>query len=319
MKRFDGYWNDDLAAHSETFNFVFMGDATARVNALKSGEADGGWMLPMDAVPQLEANGNGDVLYGLSTSVSNLIVSNMEGPLGDVRVRQAFLMALDRQGVINAGNGGLGTVTDVHSTRSVWGEAAPDAVEAAFTDIEHYPFDVEAAKELVKEAGVEGETITIMTAPIGQDFTVTSQAAAAAAKSIGLEAKIETVTPAAYTALFSDESAREGVDLFYTVWYLSSPDALEMHAVLRTGEFSNYGNWSNPEFDALVTEAVSTLDPLERSELTAQAQQIANAELPWLPIAELANVMFMGERVTGLSPSMNYLYYPWAATLGARE
>ena len=82
--------------------------------------------------------------------------------------------------------------------------------------------------------------------------------------------------------------------------------------------FSNYGNWSNPEYDALVTEAVSTMDPIERSKLTAQAQQLANAELPWLPLAAAPNTMFMGERVTGLSPSINFLYYPWAATLGAR-
>lgn len=318
MTRFADYWNADLAANSEKFKFIFMGDATARVNALKSGEVDGGWMLPMDAVKDLSQSGKGDVLYGLSTTVSNLIVSNLEGPLGDVRVRQALLMALDRQGVLTAASGGIGDVTDVFTTESVWIGADPEAKTSAFEDVKHYDHDLEAAKKLIEEAGVAGEEITIMTAPIGQEFTVISQATAAAAKSIGLNAKIETVTPNAYTALFSDPSAREGVDLFYTVWYLSSPDPLEMYAILRTDEFSNYGNWSNPEYDQLVTEAVSTMDAAERSKLTSKLQQIANAELPWLPLAESPTVMFMGERVTGLAPSINYLYYPWAATLGAR-
>ncbi len=318
LKRFDGYWNDELRAKSAEFEFVFMNDSTARTNALKSGEVDGTWLLPMDAVKQLQASGKGDVLFGMHTAVSNLIVSNLEGPLGDLRVRKALLMALDRQGVLDAMSSGIGEVTDVHTTRSVWGNADPAATEQAFTDIEKYDFDIEAAKKLVEEAGATGQQITLVTAPIGQDFAVISQATAAAAKSIGLDAKIETVTPSAYTTLFSDPSAREGVDLFYTVWYLSSPDPLEMYGVLRTGEFSNYGNWSNPEYDALVTEAVSTMDPIERSKLTAQAQQLANAELPWLPLAAAPNTMFMGERVTGLSPSINFLYYPWAATLGAR-
>ena len=156
-----------------------------------------------------------------NTAVSNLIVSDLEGPLGDLRVRKALLMALDRQGVLDAMSSGIGEVTDVHTTRSVWGSADPAAVEQAFTDIETYDFDIEAAKKLVEEAGATGEQITLVTAPIGQDFAVISQATAAAAKSIGLEAKIETVTPSAYTTLFSDPSAREGVDLFYTVWYLS--------------------------------------------------------------------------------------------------
>lgn len=318
LTRFADYWDQDLAAKSEKFDFVFMNDATSRTNALKSGEVDGTWLLPMDAVKTLEAAGTGDVLFGMNTAISNLIVSNLEGPLGDVRVRKALLMALDRQGVLDAMSSGIGEVTDVHTTRSVWGEADPAATEAAFSDIETYDFDVESAKKLVEEAGATGEEITLVTAPIGQDFAVISQATAAAAKSIGLEAKIETVTPSAYTTLFADPSAREGVDLFYTQWYLSSPDPLEMYAVLRTGEFSNYGNWSNDEFDELVTKAVGTADPKERSKLTVQAQQLANAELPWLPIAEVPNPMFLGERVTGLSPSISFLYYPWAATLGAR-
>ena len=318
LTRYDDYWNDELRAKSAEFEFVFMGDATARVNALKSGEVDGSWMIPMDAVPQLREAGSGDVLFGLNTPVLDLVVSDLDGPLGEVRVRQALLMALDREGILQAGSGGIGAVTDVHTTESVWGEASDAARERAFGDAEAYPFDVEAAKKLVEEAGATGEEITMVTAPLGQDFAVISQATAAAAKSIGLEVTIETVTPSAYTALFSDPSAREGVDLFYTNWYLSSPDPLEMYAVLRTDEFSNYGNWSNEEFDRIVSEAVETEDPEARSELTADAQLIANAELPWLPIGEVPTSVFMGDRVTGLTPSVAYLYYPWAATLGAR-
>jgi peptide/nickel transport system substrate-binding protein len=28
--------------------------------------------------------------------------------------------------------------------------------------------------------------------------------------------------------------------------------------------------------------------------------------------------MFMGKRITGASPSIAFLYYPWAATIGKR-
>ena len=318
LSRFDDYWNADLKAKSAKFDFVFMGDSTARTNALKSGEVDGTWLLPMDAVTQLQSSGAGDVLFGMNTAISNLVVSNLQGPLGDVRVRKALLMAMDRQNIIKAMSSGIGKVSDVHTTESVWLNADEAAKKEAFTDVEHYGFDVEAAKKLVEEAGATGKEITFVTAPIGQDFAVISQATAAAAKSIGLKATIKTVTPSQYTTLFSDPSAREGVDLFYTIWYLSSPDPLEMYAVLRTGEFSNYGNYSNPEYDKVVTEAVSTMDAKERSKLTAQAQLIANKELPWLPLAESPNAMFMGKRVTGLSPSLNFMYFPWGAQLGAR-
>lgn len=318
LTRYDGYWNEELKAKSGEVEFVFMSDSTARVNALKSGDVDGSWMLPVDGIPQLQAAGTGDVVFGLSTATSNLIISNLEGPLGDVRVRKALLMAMDRDGMLSAAAKGYGEVSNALTQESVWGEASEATREAAFADLEEYPHDVEAAKKLIEEAGATGEKIVIATAPLGNDFNVISQATVAAAQSIGLEAEIKTVTPNAYTALFSDPSAREGVDLFYTIWYLSSPDALEMYSVLRTGEFSNYADWSNPEFDEIANQAVGTMDPEERAELTSELQHIANDQLPWLPLFAGPMPGFLGERITGVEPSIAFLYYPWAATIGAR-
>lgn len=318
LKRYDGYWDESLRAKSGEVEFIFMNDATARVNALKSGEVDGGWMIPMDAVSQLQSSGEGDVYFGLSTAVSSLIVSNLDGPLGDLRVRKALLMAIDRHGIVGAAAKGYGHVTNALTTESVWVGASEQGLSAAFDGLEEYPYDVDAAKRLVEQAGATGEEIVLATAPIGSDFNVIAQATAAAAESIGLKAKIETVTSNAYTALFSDPSAREGIDLFYTVWYLSSPDPLEMYSVLRTGEFSNYGEWSDPDFDQIVNEAIATDDPAVRSEKTAEAQHIANEQLPWLPLFTGPMPLFLGERITGVAPSIAFLYSPWAATIGAR-
>ncbi|MFE5408569.1 ABC transporter substrate-binding protein [Microbacterium sp. NPDC056569] len=318
LTRYDDYWDDTLRAKAGEVDILFMTDPNARVNALKSGEVDGGWMIPADAIAQLQSSGKGDMYFGLNTAVGSLVVSNLEGPLGDERVRRALLMAMDRQGILDAAAKGYGEVTDVLTTESVWVGASEAALEQAFDGLEEYPYDVEAAKKLIDEAGVAGEEIVIATAPISNDFAVISQGAAAAAQSIGLKATIETVSPSAYTALFSDPGAREGIDLFYTSWYLSSPDPLEMYGVLRTGEFSNYGNWSDPEFDALVNEAVAIDDPAARSELTAQAQRIANEQLPWLPLFQGPMTLFLGDRVTGVAPSVAFMYFPWAATIGSR-
>jgi peptide/nickel transport system substrate-binding protein len=318
LERYDDYWDDSLLAKAGEVKFVFMNDANARVNALKSGDVDGGWMLPYEGIAQLKSAGTGDVYFGLNTAVSSLIVSNLEGPLADARVRKALLMALDREGIVEAASKGYGEVTDALTTESVWVGASDAGLSEAFEGLEEYPYDVEAAKQLIEEAGATGEEIVLATAPISSDFAVIAQATAAAAESIGLKATIETVTPSAYTALFSDPAAREGVDLFYTVWYLSSPDPLEMYSVLRTGEFSNYGNWSDPEFDQVVNEAIAIDDPAARSEKTAEAQRIANEELPWLPLSTAPMSVFLGERISGVAPSIAFLYYPWAATIGAR-
>ncbi|WP_345801474.1 ABC transporter substrate-binding protein [Microbacterium sp. AZCO] len=318
LKRYDGYWDASLKAKAAEVTFVFMADPTARVNALASGDVDGSWLVPSSAVQQLQNSKAGDMYFGLTSAVGSLVVSNLQGPLGDLKVRQALMMALDRKGILDAAGSGIGEVTNVLTTKSVWVGADAGAVDSAFTDVEPYDYDLAAAKKLVEDAGVAGEEVTIVTAPISGEFAVISQATAAALESIGLKAKIESITPGAYTTMFSDPSAREGVDLFYTNWYLSSPDPLEMYGVLRTGEFSNYGGWSDPEFDEVVNTAMAIDDPAARSAETAKAQQIANAQLPWLPLYTAPTTLFLGTRITGAAPSIAYLYYPWAATIGAR-
>ncbi|MGO3151064.1 MAG: ABC transporter substrate-binding protein [Galactobacter sp.] len=318
LKRFDDYWDKDLAAKSQDFTFQFMPDANARINALKSGEVDGSWMVPAEAVPQLRAGTGGDVYFGKNATVTAMVASDLSGPLGDPKVRQAAMMALDREGILKAGAGGYGTLADSTVATSLWENSSKSVQQQVKTDVTSYPHDVEQAKKLIDDAGVKGQEVVIATAPLGNDATVSSQATAAALKEIGLKPKIKTMTVNAYTTLFSDPSARKGVDLFFTQWYNSSPDPLELLSVMREGEFSNYGNWSDPEFDKVVNKALATQDDDERAALSAEAAGIMSEQVPWLPYYEPPTMVYLSDRVTGLSPSINFMYYPWAATLGAR-
>jgi len=318
LTRYDKYWDPKLRAKAGSVKILFMTDPNARVNALTSGQVDGGWMVPSEAIPKLRSSSAGTLYFGLNTAVGSLIVGNLKGVLGDVNVRKALLMAMDRKGIVDAAVKGYGSVTDALTTESVWGQASAATTKAAFSGLEQYPYDVAAAKKLIEQAGATGKTITIRTAPIGADFSVVAQATAAAAQSIGLKATIQTMTPDSYTTLFSDPSARKGVDLFYTSWYLSTPDPLEMYGVLRTGQFSNYGDWSDPSFDAIADEAVGIADPEARAEKSAELQKIANQQLPWLPLFQGPMTVFVGKKITGVAPSVAFLYYPWAATIGAR-
>ena len=108
-----------------------------------------------------------------------------------------------------------------------------------------------------------------------------AQATAQAGRDIGLDVKIKTISPDQYTALFSSPAARKGIDMFMTAWYTSLADPMEMYGVLQTGEFSNYGAWSDPEFDAETDEAIA--DPIDdpaRTTAMANAQKIAAEQLP---------------------------------------
>ncbi|GAB3073653.1 ABC transporter substrate-binding protein [Intrasporangium mesophilum] len=319
LKRAAGYWDPALKAKAGSVKFVFLSDPNTRVNAWSSGQVDGGWMVPANAYAQLNASGAGKVYYGVNTAVVDQIVSNTSGILGDKRVRQALLMATDRAGVVRTGEQGVAEIASSLVTDSTRSGMSSEQLSAVTGALPRYTYDPAKAKALAKQAGVKGQRIVIATSPVFQASDVATAAVAQAAKEIGLDPKIETISPDKYTTLFSDPAARKGIDLFLTVWYTSSADPVEFYSVLQTGQFSNYGAWSNKAFDTAMESAIATpvTDPA-RNQHIADAEKIAMDELPWLPLYTAPTSVWLGNRITGVQPSIDFMYYPWAATIGAR-
>jgi len=318
LKRFDDYWDPQLRAKSAQVKFVFLSDPTARVNAFQTGEVDGGWMVPPDAYGQLESSSAGSLYFGQNTTVAEEVVNNLKGPLGNPTVRQALLMAIDRKGIITAGVDGVGDVADSMVTPNTWTGVPSSVVQGYLKDLPGYPYDPARAKAMAAKAGVHGQTVVIATSPLDSETTIVTQAVAQAASAIGLKPQIDTVSADKYTALFTDPAARKGIDLFVTFWYTNITDPLDMYVSLETGQFANYGNWSDPAFDTALNKAVAAYDPAQHAADTAAAQQIAMQQLPWLPLYSDPVSVFLGKRITGVQPSIAYLYYPWAAQIGAK-
>jgi peptide/nickel transport system substrate-binding protein len=204
-------------------------------------------------------------------------------------------------------------------TTSTWGGVAPDEVEKANAGLPAYGYDVAAAKALAKEAGVDGQQIVIATTPAFQAADVITSAVAQAAKDIGLHPKIETISPDKYTNLFSDPAARAGYDLFLTYWYTSLADPIEFYGVLESGQFSNYGGWSDPEYDRHIDAAIAAeVDDPHRVDDIRAAEKVMMGDLPWLPLYTAPTSLWLSDKVTGVQPSIYFMYFPWAATIGAR-
>lgn len=176
-----------------------------------------------------------------------------------------------------------------------------------------------AAKKLITEAGATGRKVTVVTSSMTPEISVVANAVQAAGKQIGLDVRLKAVAPEAYTSIFVDAGARKGLDLVITNGYDNTPDPLEFYQYLRTGDFGNYGNWSNAEFDAIFDKANAEPDPARRAELTAELQRITVRELPIIPLYDAPYSVFLGSRVTGAPTGIAQLYYPWAATIGAAQ
>lgn len=319
LKRFDDYWDPELKAKSAQVTFKMLPDATSRINAFQTGEIDGGFAIPSNAMDILKANKDaGSLYFGEDTSVQSMVFTNLAGTFKDVRVRKALMMAINREALIKAAEQGYAKKTDALTTKSVWKDVQSQTADEAFDGLLSTPYDLEEARKLIKEAGAEGSKFVFATASLNAAFDITARAIASAAKEIGLDPEIQTMSNDKYTTLFSDPEARKNVDLLVTSWYLSSTEPLEMYSVLRTGDFSNYGGWSNPEFDDLVNTAYTVQDPDARGKLTGQAAKLAADDVVWGPLYETVTSMWLGKRITGADPSINYMYFPWAAQIGGR-
>ncbi len=148
------YWNA-AAFPYDTITLMPMLDQVARLNALRSGQIDGGLG---DARTVAEAEASGLVVNSNSVDWLGLTIADREGrlvpALADVRVRRAIAMAVDAASVLRYIDMERGILTNqIFPEQS---EAFLPALDAA------YPYDPEAARALLAEAGyAEGFTLSM--------------------------------------------------------------------------------------------------------------------------------------------------------------
>ncbi|MGW2743613.1 ABC transporter substrate-binding protein [Streptomyces sp. NPDC001450] len=317
LERFDGYWGKKAKAKKVVFQILT--DPSARTNAMLSGEIDGGYLIPTESYGRLRDSGMGTLYFGEGLSTVNVNVTDMKGPLGDVRVRRALSLALDRSGFVKAGLGGAGTVTNSLTSRAAWAGASEETRKAAFAALPPTAQDIEKAKALIKEAGATGRSLTVATSSIGQDVSLLATAIQAAGTQIGLKINLKTIAPNAFTALFTDPKAREGIDMFPLTYYDSITDPLDLLTNFKTGAYMNFAGYTDKGYDALVDQATAAYEPERRMKIEVELQKRVAEQLPWIPVAEWPTAVFLNKRITGAPTTIAYMYYPWAADVGAAQ
>ncbi|WP_223206337.1 ABC transporter substrate-binding protein [Streptomyces xanthii] len=317
LDRFDGYWGRKAKAKKAVFRILT--DPSARTNALLSGDADGGYLIPTESYGRLRESGVGSLYFGEGLTTVNVNVTNMRGPLGDVRVRRALSLAVDRSGFVKAGLGGAGTASSSITPRAVWSAASEKTRKAALDALPQTKQNIEQAKKLIEEAGARGKTLTMATSPIGQDVSLLATAVQAAGTQIGLNIRLKTVAPNAFTALFTDPGAREGIDLFPYTSYYNISDPLDLLANFRTGAYLNFAGYSDKGYDKLVDSATAVYPREQRMGIEAKLQKQAADQVLWIPVAEWPTSVFLNKRITGAPTTISYMYYPWAADVGAAQ
>lgn len=267
-------------------------DAT-RVAALLSGEVDLIDPLPVDDIARLKstpgfqaivAPSTRTILLGLDLTSEELAGSDVKGknPFKDIRVRQAVYQAIDNKAIVDRIQNGLATPAAIAIAPGITGYDAS-------IDKRDHPYDPDAAKKLLAEAGYPNGFGFTLDCPSGRYvndekvcLALVNQWARA-----GLKVKLAVRPPALHFA----EIAKGKTDVYVTGWgtdlVLDGNNFLLDLAHSRVGKTygaSNHTLYANPLVDDLTEKAQRELDADVRNGYFRDAYAELKRDLAFLPI-----------------------------------
>ncbi|GLX02396.1 ABC transporter substrate-binding protein [Microtetraspora sp. NBRC 16547] len=316
MLRNDAYWDTQRRAKTKQVDLRFIVDPGAIASALETGAIDGSYDVPVGAVDQLSASSNGTLYLGKSLQMV-AVISTGDGALGNPAVRRALALATDREAIAETVFAGTAQVPRSLVPRGGWtyGQTVFDPAYDALPDTKK---NLDEAKKLVAGAGAGSAPITIAYPSERQFYADILSEMSNAARELGLTIQPKGVPSAQYGAFFSDAKARAGYDGFMTTNYMDIPDPLAfLRTIAAKGGSQNFDGSEDPQIQNLIEQAAGTLDEVERATAVSDLQAKVMERMPWIPVAAPSVRLFLNKRVTGVPASFVYLYYPWAADLGA--
>ena len=281
-----------------------ISDANARASEMLAGGLDVMVELAPDAAPAFRGNARFALHQAPGPHLWFLILNAAEGALTDVRVRRAVNLAIDKRAIVD----------DVLSgTASVPAGPIPDAFGAASDpELTPYRHDPEQARALLREAGAEGATLTLLASdggsgmlePIAMATAIQSDLAR-----VGLRVEIETFEWNAYLARVNGGLGRAA--MAEMAWMTTDPDtlpslALSSSATPDKGGF-NAGRYQNPELDRLIGEAREAQEPAARSALYRRIDRLVHDEAPWALVASWRQSAVTSARVKGFALQPSFL------------
>src|SRR6202171_4163764 len=276
LERYSNYWNKG-EIHLDRVIYLPIVDSTVRLANLRSGQLDIIERMAGSDVPSLKADSRFKVAriteigyQGITINVGKSDLAQ-KNPLGkDARVREAFELALDRDGIVQVAMDGEADVGNrwVAPTNAYYAKNVPIPKR-----------DVARAKTLLAEAGVTNPAFTLMT-PTTSDAQRTAQVVQAMVKDAGFDVKIQSTEFA--TSL--DMADKGQFEAYVLAWSgRADPDGNLYNFDFCKAPL-DYAGYCKPEIDELLNRSRSALEPAERKKIY---EQIAATVLKDRPIVYL--------------------------------
>jgi peptide/nickel transport system substrate-binding protein len=266
----ENYWNAPLPYLDQVIMTDYA-DETSQVNALLSSSVDVVNLLSQSTIGTVTGSGK-KVVISNGGGWNPFTMRVDSPPFNDVRVRQAFRLAVDREKMLETVFGGHGTIgNDIFA---IW---APEYDHS----IPQRQYDPEQAKSLLKAAGHDSLSVTLVTGDIAQGVINMAEVYAQQAAPAGINAKLDQVT---VTDFYGPNYLKWVFAQDY--WYYA-PYFPQVNQATLPGAPFNECHFDNPRYNTLYAQALATLDVGMRAEIAHEMQMIDYTEggyiIPFFP------------------------------------
>jgi peptide/nickel transport system substrate-binding protein len=320
LKHNDAYWDPAYRGHAATITFKFVTDTAALAQGLASGELDGAYEIPASILPTLQKTSTGTVWYGPSTESMGVWITHPHGVIGNVDLRKALMISLDRGAIAKSIYHGAATA---NYTALATEEFDPTATALYQQDYQSYvkanAYDLSAAKQLVKSSGYAGQNLVLATLAGDETQAQLAQYMQQQAAQIGVKVTIDAVQPLQYSKMSYDDTARQGTDMLLALNYNGARDPLEFLGFEAASQSPyNYTQFSDSTVDADMAQAFQTFDPTTRAKLILNLQRRWEASYSGTSLVGLYETSFLSNKLTGATTSFAYMQTPALALVGPK-
>lgn len=269
----------------------------AKAVAFENGEIDYMRITTVDELNKYSAQSDKYTIFSMPEARVNYMCINKDSPNNlDLAQRQAIFYALNGDEIIDFA---YGTTDLAQNPNSL---LAPQ--QSLYNpDTKDYEFDLEKAKQLAKESGLEGKTLTYIynkdRANMYECAVVVQQQLA----QIGVNVLVEGIDSSAYFNRFNAISKGNGLE---NTWDLGANgwDSMRGSSInYLTGTFTTEANNCGLAgvCSELATELNTSTDPAKRQELADKVIEAAMAEYRVYPLTYTNFVMVAQKNVGGLA------------------
>lgn len=262
------YWKG--APKIDKVIFRPISEASTRIASLKTGEVDIVSAIPPNNLKDLQSSS--DIKTTAKTGVMLYMgLDTLTAPLDNLKVRQAINYAIDKDTIVKS---------ILLGTAKVMAGPVFDVTKGFDSSIKPYPYDIEKAKQLLKEAGYEnGFKLKLATPPQGVEGTTNTlevaQAIAAQLKDVGIEVELDITDPATQFARYKN---REFQSYLFTWDTQVEPDRY-LYSLFDTKSRGYY--YSNAAIDEMLHKGRATMDQTAREEIYKQLHKMLYDDAPW--------------------------------------